>query len=309
MIPIDVLLVCYNQEKYIKKALESILIQRVPDIYYVNIIIADDCSSDSTVDFIKAVEANGIELGDFDKYNKDCIYVKKTYSFRYLSNTHNLGINKNYYRSFNTCTSDYIAVLEGDDFWSSPFHLMQHITFLDFHRECSMSMNCMSICIEETGEFIEQWWPYKESVHYVCTKEQISTGNKLGNLSACVFRRTSINSLPDTMFDMPIADWMIGVMLSQKGYLALLKLSTSVYRKNANSKFASLSIDEKIKSQFDEADLYDNFQNHVFNSYWCQFKKRLSKQNKTSVKSYIPPFLVTLLKFILPPIIIKKLYK
>lgn len=301
MINIDVLLVCYNQEAFIKDAIESVLIQRLPEQYFVNIIIADDCSTDSTLEIIKSIEINQLELSEIDITDKQNIYVNNRYKFIYQSSKENLGISKNYLRSFRLCKGEYIAIIEGDDYWSSPFHLLQHIKFLDFHRECSMSMNNMTICIHETGEFIEQWWPYPESFHMISTKEQISMGNKLGNLSACVMRRKCIDKLPDSMFEMPMADWMLGVMLSQQGYLALLKLSTSVYRKNNNSKFASLTNYEKVESQLLEAKIYNEFQDKKFDLYWSKFSKRLIKSNKKNIKLFLPPIIVKLIKLFIPP--------
>ena len=131
-------------------------------------------------------------------------------------------------------------------------------------------------------------------------------GNKLGNLSACVMRRKCVDKLPDSMFEMPIADWMIGVMLSQQGYLALLKLSTSVYRKNNCSKFASLSNQEKVKTQLVEAKIYNEYQNKKFDLYWFEFNRRLIKSSKKSVKLYLPPILVRIIKLFIPPFMYKR---
>ena len=53
---VDVLLVTYNQERFISKAIESVLIQNVGEDVSVTIVVADDCSTDNTVDLIKAYQ-------------------------------------------------------------------------------------------------------------------------------------------------------------------------------------------------------------------------------------------------------------
>ena len=93
-----------------------------------------------------------------------------------------------------------------------------------------MSMNTITFYAQETQKSKPPYWCYgNHEVYYVDTKRQISEGNQLGNLSACVFRTSCIKQLPDSLYSISIADWMLGVMLSQQGLIALLKESTSVY--------------------------------------------------------------------------------
>lgn len=284
MIQVDVILVCYNQQSYIKQAVESILLQRVnPDID-VNIIIADDYSTDSTLEIIQSFEN------------------KSDFKFIFLKHSCNLGISKNYQIAFQACNGDYIAILEGDDYWSSPYHLQQHIDFLEIHRECSMSMNNITILRDEKNIFEASYWPYYEPIHYIGTKEQIANGNQLGNLSACVLRTQCVKKLPEDLFDLLFADWMLGVMLSQQGLLGLLKESTSVYRTNSNSMWASLNSEQKIDLQIKCIDQYDRFQENFYHQYWEEYKNKLLKRHSSSIKDYLPPFIKYFIKLFIPPI-------
>lgn len=117
----NIILITYNQEKDIRQALESILMQK--RTFDFNIIVADDCSTDTTLQIISEyAEKSDIE-------------------FIFLPQTSNLGYIKNYQRAFAACNRDYIAIMEGDDYWLSPSHLENHIRFLANHPECSMSYN------------------------------------------------------------------------------------------------------------------------------------------------------------------------
>lgn len=276
---VDIILITYNQEQYISQAVESILMQSVNDDVQVRVIVADDCSKDKTLEIIKSYEE------------------KSPFQFTYLSTDTNLGISKNYQRAFAICNGDYIAILEGDDWWSTPNHLENHIRFLSSHHECCMSMNRISYIRPETPQPITFGWNYNEDVHYVDTKSQIKDGNQLGNLSACVFRTCCIKSLESSLYDLYLADWMLGVMLSQKGLIAILKESTSVYRQNPHSKWAALSRNEQISQLINLAESYDKYQNGLYHEEWAYFIKNLKRSKYKFYKKFLPkPFINIIIK-------------
>ena len=80
MIMADVILLCYNQEQFIEKALRSIYAQEVSKDVSVRILVADDCSQDSTLDIIKRIAS------------------ESPYPIEILPKEANLGISKNYRR-------------------------------------------------------------------------------------------------------------------------------------------------------------------------------------------------------------------
>lgn len=287
---LDILLVCYNQRPYIQQALESIFMQDIP-AENVRLIIADDASTDGTDEIIRKCVDNS------------------PFRVVLLPREKNLGISKNYLRGFSSCDADYIAILEGDDYWCSPNHLKQHVEFLEEHRECSMSMNCFISQEDRTGMFTMTNWGYDRFPHFINVQEQIEKGNKLGNLSACVLRSSCVKKLPKGLFDLSIADWMLGVMLSQQGYLAILENRTSVYRMNSGSSWASLSKAEQIKIMIDSANKYDEFQDGKYHEYWQNFISSLLQEKKGSWKKYCPPFMISFLKACTPPAFRRKVQK
>ncbi len=283
---ISVILITYNQEQYIRQAIESILMQRFNG--EVVVIVADDCSIDKTLDIIKSFE------------------TISPFKFEYCDSKVNLGISKNYQRAFQACSGDYIAILEGDDYWTSPYHLQQHVDFLDTHRECSMSMNNITILRGEKNIFEPSKWLYSDPIHYVGTIEQIANGNQLGNLSACVLRNECVKKLPEDLFDLLFADWMLGVMLSQQGLLGLLKESTSVYRTNSNSMWANLNFQQETELVLKCIEQYDTFQEKIYHQYWEQYKNKVLKRHSSHIKDYLPPFIKYLIKLCIPPVFFKK---
>lgn len=274
MIKVDIILVSYCQERFIEQALASISKQVVNKDVFLRLIVADDYSTDNTLSIIHRLVSG--------------------FSFPVviLPTSHNLGIAKNYQRAFSECDGDYIAILEGDDYWSSPSHIQEHIDFLTRYPECSMSMNRITYC-DENGKLYSFRWGYSESHHFVSTREQIENGNQLGNLSACVLRTRFVKHLPDTLYDLPIADWMLGVMLSQYGPIGLFEETTSVYRKNANSTWASKSHLSHVRTMIQLANKYDSFQQGLFHKNWRTFKHNLIKQEWIRLMKGMQSFLKT----------------
>lgn len=100
---VSVVMVVYNQQLFIKQAIESVLYQKTT--FNFHIYIGEDCSTDNSRNIL--------------------LYYKKKYPDRIklLLNDNNIGMHKNVFKTFNEVDSKYIAFLEGDDYYSKDNHL------------------------------------------------------------------------------------------------------------------------------------------------------------------------------------------
>ena len=283
---INVILISYNQEKYISKAIESILMQRFNG--EIEIIVADDYSTDTTLSIIKSYEH------------------KTNFKFIYLKTDKNLGHPQNYKRAFDACDGDYVAIMEGDDYWINPYRLQKHIDFLDSHRECPFSMNRLVIYEEDKDLYQVQDWDYNNDFYYI-TSQELAQGNKLGNLSACVFRLCEIKKLPDTIFELDVDDWLLGLALGQYGLLAKLKDATSVYRRHSKGLWAGKNNFEVTNSMVQRIDIYNKFFDYKYHKEFIAHKNRLMGINNKNIsfKDFVPPILLIILKLIIPKVLVK----
>lgn len=112
---VSVCVITYNQELYIKQCLDSIISQEVSFEY--EIVVSDDCSQDGTLNILR-------------EYYQ--LYPK---IFKVLYNEQNLGVAKNYQRVLSAACGEYIALCEGDDYWTDPLKLRKQIDFLDSHQD------------------------------------------------------------------------------------------------------------------------------------------------------------------------------
>lgn len=270
MTTIDIILFCYKQEQYIEQALQSIYDQQVPADCSVRIIVADDCSPDNTLALIEKHAA------------------ESPFPITFLPKEPNMGISKNYKRSFAATTADYVFILEGDDYWL-PGHMMQHMAFWQEHPECALVMNNVNCLQEETNHLTEfTYWPYETEYITADVRKQIEEGNQLGNLSGCSFQGQYLRELPSTLFDMPIADWMIGVMLAQRGLLATLQVPTSVYRVKASGVWAGRSKWKQTQILLKYAQMYDEYQNGKYHNMWRVYKKKVLHEARTHWTKFLP---------------------
>lgn len=111
---VSVIVLTYNHEKYIKQALDSILMQKV-DFNY-EILIGDDCSQDETPNILK----------EYKQKHPDII--------RLFLRTENVGATRNSYGLLTNSRGKYLATCEGDDFWTDENKLQIQVDFLEKNR-------------------------------------------------------------------------------------------------------------------------------------------------------------------------------
>lgn len=292
---LSILIICYNQEKYIKQCIESIIMQRIPFKY--EVVVADDGSNDKTLSIIKDKMSSIIQ------------------NLIILDNSKNYGISKNYQRSFVECKGEYVAVIEGDDYWTDPERLIKHLHFLDNHRECVMSMNRFIIYNEDLGKFSFKEWNLLEDFSYI-TAQEMATENKLGNLSACVFRKSEIDKIKPDLYNLKIADWMLGLVLSQNGFISILKELMSVYRIHKNGEWTKMPIKKRNETLIECIDTYNQYLEYKYDKEFNSYKKSLNERVKPKLLNYpiinfLPPIIVITFKLLFPKVallFIKKVY-
>ena len=122
-IKVSVIVLTYNHEKYIREALDSILMQQTS--YQFEILIGDDASTDGTSDIVC----------EYEKKYPDIVHA-------YIREN-NLGATDNLYRLLEVAKGEYIASCEGDDYWTDPYKLQTQIDYLDCHPYI---MGCTHLC-------------------------------------------------------------------------------------------------------------------------------------------------------------------
>ena len=273
---INVILITYNHAAYIHQTLESILMQEVSG--NVEIIVTDDCSTDNTMSIIKEYED------------------KTKFSVTYLQHPHNLGYVKNYQAAFNACDGDYVAIMEGDDYWTKPNHLQNHIDHLEKYPDASMSYNRhLRLFVDQGWEEIFEWTDEKD--YEEVATQQLALGNRIGNLSCCMLRGKYVKEIDPKLFDMEIADWMLGMYMGQSGNLLYLKEVTSAYRIHDNGQWSKMDERSQCIRIIELINEYDRYFDYKYTEDFTKHRRRLEillygdKSLRGRIKSITPEFI------------------
>jgi len=266
---VSILLVFYNHEKYIKECVDSIIMQEMPFDY--EIIVCDDYSTDLTLSIIESsFKQAGIEN-------------------RILNRDSNVGLVKNYQKGFAACQGDYIVIVEGDDYWTDKKRIVKLVSFMQSHKECAMVFNSTIIYNEEDGQFSYPDNTKTNDFEYIPTNDLAAGKKYVGNLSACVFRNSVIKKLKPDLFDLPIADWMISMVVGQFGLIAHFHEPTSVYRRHPNGLWTQMTKKKKLRKLIYLVDVYNKYLEYKYNEEFSAYRRRLTIQLYLSNKliSYI----------------------
>ena len=121
-IVVSICCITYNQEPYIRDALDGFLGQKTSFPY--EVLIHDDASTDGTAEIIREY-AKAYPRRIRPILQTENQYAKGLYN---VSGTYN----------FPRARGRYIAMCEGDDCWTDPHKLQRHVDFMERHPECSL---------------------------------------------------------------------------------------------------------------------------------------------------------------------------
>jgi glycosyltransferase involved in cell wall biosynthesis len=135
---LSVIIANFNNEKYIKNSLDSVLGQSYSDL---EIIVADDASTDRSVDIIKEYE---------NKYPDIVTGV---------SNTDNIGVSATRHKAILQAKGEYITTLDSDDYYYNTRKLEEEIKLIQsYKKRQNMDVIAFSniVRITESGEVIDK---------------------------------------------------------------------------------------------------------------------------------------------------------
>jgi glycosyltransferase involved in cell wall biosynthesis len=210
---ISACIITYNQEGYIAKAIESALQQKFNGEY--KIIISDDFSTDNT-------------------YN-----ICKKYSFEYpdviklIRPEKNLGMIGNWMYVMNACSSKYIALLEGDDYWTDENKLQKQIDFLEANPKyvgCFHNTEERYENDDNKASFLYCDFPSARNISFT----DLSNRNIMPTCSV-VFRNNLFNEFPEWYTNLKMGDWPLHLLNVQYGNFWYFPKVMAVHRLHSKS--------------------------------------------------------------------------
>lgn len=210
---------CFNQEDYIGECVRNLLAQQISG-FDIEILICDDASMDRTKFTIQQI------IRDFG--------LKKGWSVRDCSNEKNMGMPENTKRIIRLLMdsgADYGCILEGDDYWISPFWLEEHIKCMEEDDSISMTNNILLIYNQNDNVYVVRQYPEEvQKSGFILAKMQ-AEDNYTGNFSSNMYRISAMKKITEDFLSQPyVDDWFVNLLMSEQGKVMQIKQPMSVYR-------------------------------------------------------------------------------
>lgn len=213
-IMVSVIMLAYNHEKYIRKAIESVLNQKTN--FQLEILIHDDASTDRTPMIIKEYEEKypGIVKATYERENQ---WSRDLYHFRKI--VYGQEIN-----------GKYFALCECDDYWIDEGKLQKQIDFLETHQEYSMCMTNALMLNVATGETKPVDIFPKEGTYSQEEQIKAGLGSNFPATASFVFRTKFLKDMPEFFYKSASLDYPIRQYYADRGNVYYFGEAMSVYR-------------------------------------------------------------------------------
>ena len=210
---VSVVMITYGHEKYIRDAINGVLNQTCS--FQIELIIANDASPDTSHQIITELIALHPKA--------ECIKYKK--------HDMNLGAVTNSIWAFSQAKGKYVAVCEGDDYWTDPLKLQRQVDFLENNKFFSMCFHDVSVLNETINQDYVYPFPPRKKLSFqdILLKHYIPT-------CSVVYRNSFFPSpIPKWWYNCKMLDLPLELTLATQGPIYFFPDKMAVYRQNSNS--------------------------------------------------------------------------
>jgi glycosyltransferase involved in cell wall biosynthesis len=205
---ISVLVITFNHERFIEAALNSALAQVVnADL---EIVVGEDCSTDRTREILAAYRH------------------RHPATIRLLLRDRNIGLVRNFAETLLACRGRYIALLEGDDFWTSPDKLRKQVEFLERHPQCSACFHNVEVIYDDSARSPHPFHRMPLPKTFFTLRDVLSW--HFIPTPSTMLRAGLFSGLPDWFYAMPMGDWPLHVLNAQQGPIGYIDEVLATYR-------------------------------------------------------------------------------
>ena len=209
MVKVSIICLTYNHEKFIAQAIDGFLNQKTD--FEFEVLVHDDVSTDATPAILEkyANLSNGIVKPIFETENQ---FSKGNFDF----------VNS----IFKQAKGEYIALCEGDDFWSDSNKLQAQVDFLENNPEYAVCFHRVKV-FTEGNEGLGSLFPDPNDVIEFTVKELLQ--RNFIQTNSVMYRCQKYADLPSNVIP---GDWYMHLYHAQYGKIGFIDRVMSVYRKH-----------------------------------------------------------------------------
>lgn len=255
----------YNHSEYIKDALDGFCMQRTKFPFYT--VVFDDASTDGEQEVIKSYMERHFELSEGSGCKQweteEAIFVfarhKENENCYFLV----VYLKKNLYKTPRKdelikewCVAKYIALCEGDDYWTDPLKLQKQVDFMENHEDYAL---CFTNSIvrkrnREVKAINAVWDTY--SIEDIISTNALNMSQRGDNVTSCGHTSTVLYRVPNEPLPAWVSKCFIGdeprfIALGQYGKAKFLNEVTSVYREGIGVSFNNFSFEKDWRNRIE----------------------------------------------------------
>lgn len=213
--------ITYNHENYIADAIESFLMQKTDFSY--EILIHDDASTDRTPEIIKQYESKYPDL------------IKPIYQTenQYSKGLRTMGFN------MDRAKGKYIAICEGDDYWTDPYKLQKQVDYMEKNPECSMCVHAVYRITSDKKKLKSHVRPNRGNKVFT-VEEVIEWGEgRVFATNSILYPTVFCTNRPDFYEKAPVGDYPLAIYLALQGIVYYIDEFMSAHRVNLKGSWTS----------------------------------------------------------------------
>ena len=225
--------ITYNHSRFIKQCLDGFLMQQTD--FDFEVLIHDDASTDGTQEIIKAYQENYPEI------IKPILQSENQYSKGVR------GINSTF--NYSRAQGKYIALCEGDDYWTDPLKLQKQVDFLEANKEYSLCYHRVNLEINgivdtDENDITEKRYKNIPDKTKIGIDDLLKQGNFIHTPSV-MFKKTDLKEIPFETKYSTVGDYFLYIMLTADNNKFIKKLQDkmAVYRRGVGVYSSLKSID------------------------------------------------------------------
>lgn len=210
---LSVVCLAYNAAPYIRQALDGFLMQKTR--FPFEVLIHDDASTDGTADIIReyAERFPDIVRPVFQRENQFSKGVAASSAFLWP-----------------LIRGKYVAMCEGDDYWTDPLKLQKQVDWLDAHPDSSVCFHPVVVHFED-GSHKDSAYPMPKDCPDGFTFEGLLRHNFI-QTNSVVFRWKLKSREDEVPADITPRDWFTNLLHAEKGPIGFIPEAMGVYRRH-----------------------------------------------------------------------------
>ncbi len=227
---VSVCMITYRHQAFIADAIEGVMMQQLHG--RIELLISDDLSPDGTREICKHYQS---------------LYPDR---IRLLLPQENLGMIPNFIQCIEKCRGKYIAICEGDDYWTDPLKLQKQVATLESGSALAASAHNVQFTDEQSGD--SKPIPFAKSPSRILSLEDVAP-RRAYHTAALMFRRDA--------YEKKAAEWLrkgyasgdkvLNLALHLAGDIHYSEELMAVYRRHADGASTSPDLDRFMNSDIE----------------------------------------------------------